>query len=167
MADAPPVLIIDRILGSRAEHALSEALHVLEHKGLVDALPIDPADIDRRRLRARTQAGTEVAIALPRDAKLYDGAVLLLEPARAIVVRVNAERWLRLTPHSVADAVELGYHAGNLHWRVRFQGDCLLVALQAPVDDYLARLGALVAEHRVAAVVEDVPEVTPHAVSPC
>lgn len=161
------MLIIDRILGSRAEHALSDALHVLEHEGLVDTLPIDPADIDRRRLRARTQAGTDVAIALPRDAKLYDGAVLLLEPARAIVVRVNAERWLRLTPRSVADAVELGYHAGNLHWRVRFQGACLLVALEAPVNDYILRLGRLMAEHRVAAVVEDGQETTPHGLSPC
>lgn len=167
MADVPHMLIIDRILGSRAEPALSEALHVLEHKGLVDALPVDPADIDRRRLRARTQAGTEVAIALPRDTKLYDGAVLLLEPARAIVVRVNAENWLRLTPGSAADALELGYHAGNLHWRVRFDGTSLLVALQAPVDDYLARLGALVTEHRVTATVQDSESAAPHTLHPC
>lgn len=161
------MLIIERILGSRAEPALSESLHVLEHKGLVDALPIDPADIDRRRLRARTQAGTEIAVALPRDVKLYDGAVLLLEPARAIVVRVNAENWLRLTPHSAADALELGYHAGNLHWRVRFDGTSLLVALQAPVDDYLARLGVLVTEHRVTAAVQDSEAAAPHASHPC
>jgi urease accessory protein len=149
------MLVIDRILGSRAEPALAESLHLLEHKGLVDALLVEPADIDRRRLRAHTEAGTEIAVALPREEKLYDGAVLVLEPARAIVVRVNAERWLRLTPRSIADAVELGYHAGNLHWRVRFQGECLMVALQAPVDDYLARLGTLISEHRVAVAVED------------
>ena len=56
-------------------------------------------------------------------------------------MRVDTERWLRLSPRSIADAVELGYHAGNLHWRVRFAGEALLVALEAPVDDYLARLG--------------------------
>lgn len=148
------MLIIDRIIGSRAEPVLSERLHVLEHRGLVDALLVEPADIDRRRLRARTEAGAEIAVALPREQKLYDGAVLLLEPTRAIVVRVNAERWLRLTPRSVADAVELGYHAGNLHWRVRFDGVCLMVALEAPVEDYLVRLGTLISDHRVAAAIE-------------
>lgn len=161
------MLLIDRILGSRAEPTLSDALHVLEHKGLVDALPIDPADIDRHRLRVQTQAGTDLAIALPRGEKLYDGAVLLLEPARAIVVRVKAERWLRLTPRSIADAVELGYHAGNLHWRVRFQGECLLVALEAPVDDYLARLGTLVAERRVASRVDEGQQSSVAALPPC
>jgi len=161
------MLFIDRILGSKAEPALSEPLHALEHKGLVDALLVEPADIDRRRLRAHTQAGTEIAIALPREKKLYDGAVLLLEPSRAIVVRVSVERWLRLTPRSVADAVELGYHAGNLHWRVRFQGTCLMVALQAPVDDYLARLGTLISDHRVAVTVEDSRVATMHAHSSC
>lgn len=161
------MLIIDRILGSKAEPALSEPLHVLEHKGLVDALLIEPADIDRRRLRAYTQAGIEIAVALPREKKLYDGAVLLLEPSRAIVVRVNVERWLRLTPRSVADAVELGYHAGNLHWRVRFQGECLMVALQAPVDDYLDRIGTLVSEHRIAVAIEDGRPTATHAPPSC
>ena len=78
-----------------------------------------------------------------------DGAVLLVEPDRAIVVRVDEERWLRLQPRAIADAIELGYHAGNLHWRVRFEGEALLVALEAPMDDYLARLGTLVSERRV------------------
>ena len=36
---------------------------------------------------------------------------------------------------------------------VHFEGEALLVALEAPVDDYLMRLGALMAEQRVAASV--------------
>lgn len=161
------MLIIDRIIGSRAEPAMSERLHVLEHKGLVDTLRVEPADIERRRLRVRTEAGAEIAVALPREQKLYDGAVLLLEPTRAIVVRVNADRWLRLTPHSVEDAVELGYHAGNLHWRVRFEGACLLVALEAPVEDYLGRLGALFSDRRVAAAIEGSRAAAAHVAPPC
>jgi urease accessory protein len=79
--------------------------------------------------------------------------VVLLDDERALVIRVDTEHWLRIEPHSLADAVELGYHAGNLHWRVRFQGEALLVALEAPVDHYLERLGALVAGRRVATSV--------------
>jgi urease accessory protein len=141
---------IERVLGSRAEAHLAEALHALEHTGMIDVLALAPGDVSRRRMRVRTQSGEDLAIALPRDQTLFDGAVLLLEAGRAIIVRVATERWLRLSPRSIADAVELGYHAGNLHWRVRFAGDMLLVALEAPVDDYIARLGSMVTERRVA-----------------
>ena len=149
------MLRIERVLGSRVEAAFAGALHDLVHLGAVDVLPLAPADVSRRRMRAQTRAGADLAISLPRDQTLFDGAVLLLEADRAIVVRVNAERWLQLSPRSIADAVELGYHAGNLHWRVRFAGESLLVALEAPVDDYVARLGTMVSERRVAAALLD------------
>lgn len=143
------MLLIERVLGSRVEPALSERLHKLEHCGAVDLLTVPAADVARRRLRAVTREGTDVAIALPRDQHLFDGAVLLLEPDRAIVVQVSEQRWMRLRPQGLAEAIELGYHAGHLHWRVRFEGEDLLVALEGPMDGYLARLGPLVAEHRV------------------
>jgi urease accessory protein len=139
------MLLINRVIGSRLEPALSERIHQLEHRRAVDLLKIASADIARRRLRATTSEGADVAIALPRDQQLFDGAVLLLEADRAIVVRVAEERWLRLQPRGIADAIELGYQAGNLHWRVRFDGE----ALEGPLDGYLARLGTLMAERRV------------------
>jgi urease accessory protein len=147
---------IARVLGGRTEAHLAEPVHRLEQQGAVDVLALVPADTKRRRMRVRTRGGEDLSIGLPRDQGLFDGAVLLLEPDRAIVVRVNAERWLSLSPRSIADAVELGYQAGNLHWRVRFAGESLLVALEAPVDDYVARLGRMVTERRVGtAVVPD------------
>jgi urease accessory protein len=151
------MLRIERILGSRVEESFASALHDLEHHGAVDVLSLAPADVSRRRMRAQTRGGEDLAISLPRDQALFDGAVLMLEADRAIVVRVNAERWLQLSPRSIADAVELGYHAGNLHWRVRFSGESLLVALEGPAPDYVARLGTMVSDRRVAAsvLVED------------
>jgi urease accessory protein len=143
------MLLIERVLGSRLEPALSEQIHHLEHSDAVDLLTVPASDVARRRLRATTRKGTDIAIALPRDQQLFDGAVLLLEPQRAIVVRVAEQRWLRLQPRAIADAIELGFHAGNLHWRVRFEGESLLVALEAPVNDYLTRLGTLVSDRRV------------------
>ena len=152
------MLRIERILGSRVEAEFADALHDLDHRGAVDVLPLAPGEVSRRRMRAQTRGGEELAIALPRDQALFDGAVLLLDAERAIVVRVNAERWLQLSPRSISDAVELGYHAGNLHWRVRFAGESLLVALEAPVDDYVARLGTMVADRRVTTAVLDEDE---------
>ena len=143
------MLLVERVLGSRLDPTLSERLHDLEHRGCVDLLNLPPAELARRRFRATSLRGEDVAIALPRDQTLYDGAVLVLDDDRALVVRVDSQRWLRLQPRAIADGVELGYHAGNLHWRVRFEGDALLVALEAPVDQYLDRLGPMIAERRV------------------
>ncbi|MGX5773736.1 urease accessory protein UreE [Methylorubrum zatmanii] len=150
--------VIQRVLGSRRDAGLAEQLHHLDHHGTVDILRVSSADVARRRLRATTQGGEEIALALPRDQALFDGAVLVLEDHHAIVARVGSERWLRLVPAGAADALELGYHAGNLHWRVRFDEGALLVALEGPAQDYLVRLGALVTEGRVAHSIDAADE---------
>ncbi|MFC7051493.1 urease accessory protein UreE [Hansschlegelia quercus] len=143
------MLHIDHVIGDRSEPAMHKRLHHLEHHGTVDVVTIPLADMARHRLRIVTPAGEDLAIALPRDEKLFDGAVLLIDDARAIVVRAEVERWLRLQPATIADAIELGYHAGNLHWRVRFDGECLLVALEGPADAYYARLEGLLADRTI------------------
>jgi urease accessory protein len=143
------MLLIDRIIGSRLDPVLAERLKALEHRDAVDVLTVSASDMARRRLRAITRTGIEVAIALPRDQRLFDGAVLLLEPDRAVIVRLDEQRWLRLQPRAIADAVELGFKAGHLHWRVQFEGEALLVALDAPVEDYLQRLEGLLSSRRV------------------
>ncbi len=153
------MLRIEQVLGSRLDPALAEQLHELEHQGAIDFLTVPAADVSRHRFRATTQGGTEVAIALPRDQRLFNGAVLVLEPDRAVVVRVAQERWLRLQPRAIADAIELGYHAGNLHWRIRFAGEALMIAMEAPIDEYLARLGALIRDRRVISSLAEADEV--------
>jgi urease accessory protein len=149
------MLRIERVLGSRLEPGLSEELHRLEHRGAVDVVQVPVADLARRRLLTTTRDGEELAIALPRNQKLFDGAVLLLDEARAIVVRAATERWLRLDPRSISDAIELGYHVGNLHWRVRFAREVLLVALEGRPEDYIARLEGLIESRRVGISVLD------------
>ena len=143
------MLRIERVLGSRLEPDLSEGLHRLEHRGTVDVVNVPVADLARRRLLITTRGGEELAIALPRNQKLFDGAVLLLDDDRAIVVRAATERWLRLAPRSLGDAIELGYHVGYLRWRVRFDGEVLLVALEGRPEGYLARLEGLIESRRV------------------
>src|SRR5262249_3449716 len=143
------MLRIEQVLGSRLDPAFVERIHELEHQGAVDLLTVPAADVARHRFRATTQSGTAVAIALPRDQHLFDGAVLVLEPDHAVVVRVAQERWLRLQPRGIADAIELGYQAGNLHWRGRVAPPNMLFALEAPMDDHLAPPPALVCDPRV------------------
>jgi urease accessory protein len=153
---------ISHVIGSRIDPNLSEKLHDLEHRGAIDTVVIPSADLSRRRLRAITRGGIELAIALPRDEKLYDGAVLTLSDDHAVVVRAATERWLRLEPASTAAAVELGYHAGNLHWRVRFDGACLLVALEGRPEDYAARIEPMIASKCVRVSIVDDNEADVH-----
>ncbi len=142
-------LVIDGIHGLRTAPGLAERLHQLAHSGVVETLQITPHDLPRRRFRAVTDQGTACFVSLARDTPLYDGAVLHLDDARAVVLRVGAQRWLRLQPVDAAAALELGYQAGNLHWRIRFDGTALLVAADAPDDSYLARVRGLIDSGRV------------------
>lgn len=139
---------ITRVIGFASEPELAERLHGLGHDGRVEVLALARDNIHRRRLRARTDKGTDCLIALPLDEALGDGAVLALEANRAIVVRLQEERWLALVPKGAAAALELGYFAGNLHWRVRFEGARLLIALEGPEADYLTRLAPFLRDGR-------------------
>ena len=74
---------------------------------------------------------------------------MLLELERAIVVRVDVERWLRVLPRDAAVALRLGYHAGYLHWRVRFEGTDLLILLEGTRENFLARLQEFLLAHEI------------------
>lgn len=148
------MLRVDSLVGSRGDPALHERIHRHEHHHAVEFVTVAVGDLDRRRLMARTEKGEEVAITLPRDQKLHDGAVLVLDDRRALIVRAGEQRWLRLSPRSASAALELGYHAGNLHWRVRFDGDDLLVAQDGPASAYAARIEPLISGGRVELIEE-------------
>jgi urease accessory protein len=149
------MLRVGHIIGSRLEPAYSEKLHRLELRNAVDELRLSADHLDRQELTATTRGGQDVAIALPRHERLFDGAVLLLDDNSAVVVRAAGQRWLRLQPRSISDAIELGYHIGNLGWRVRFEGDVLFVAMQGRAENYVVRLGELIWSRRVGIIVQD------------
>jgi urease accessory protein len=148
-------LHINHILGSRLEPVFSGKISRLQHQNAVDEVELSGAELDRFEFLAKTRGGQELAIALPRHQRLFDGAVLLLDDVRAIVVRTAGQRWLRLEPRSIGDAIELGYQIGNLGWRVRFEGEVLFVAIEGRVENYVVRLGELFWSRRVGMSVLD------------
>ncbi|WP_312010869.1 MULTISPECIES: hypothetical protein [unclassified Bradyrhizobium] len=99
------MLSISHVLGSRLEPAFSEKILRLEHHNAVDEVRLSGEELERHQLRTTTRNGQELAISLPRHQRLFDGAVLLLDEVSAIVVRVAGERWLRLEPRSISDAI--------------------------------------------------------------
>ena len=137
------VVRLTKVLGIASDPDTGERLHSLSHAGKVEYVTLGRADMSRHRMRVTTDRGTECAIALPRSERLSNGAVLLLAAERAIVVRMRGEEWLDIASVDAAAALELGYLAGNMHWRVRFDGSTLRIAVEGPESAYLARLAPL------------------------
>jgi urease accessory protein len=148
------MLRLERILGHASDAAIAEALHHVDHRGGVEYVTLEAIDTRRHRLRVHTDRGTDCAIALSRDEHLSDGAVLLLEHDRAVVVRMRDAQWLVLEPRDAAAALELGYFAGNMHWKVEFVGPRLRVAVDGPLERYLERISGYVESARVRRIDE-------------
>ncbi len=140
---------VTNLVGVASDAELGESLHALSHTGQVEYVILNRADMSRHRLRVTSDKGTECAIALPRSEKLINGAVLLLEPDRAVVVRMQEEEWLDILAVNRDAGLELGYLAGNMHWRVRFDGPVLKIALDGPEANYLARLSPMLESGRI------------------
>lgn len=149
------IIQLTSIVGFSDDEDIAKRLHALEHKGGVDEIVLARDDLARRRIRTRTAAGTECTISLPRQQRLRDGAVLHLDEARAIVVRARPERWITLEPPDVGSALELGYFAGNMHWRVRFEGHRIHIGVEEDEGFYLARLDPLMAARRIVRLEND------------
>jgi urease accessory protein len=149
------IIQLTSIVGFSDDEDIAKRLHALEHQGGVDEIVLAREDLARRRIRARTTAGTECTILLPRHQRLQDGAVLLLDQARAIVVRARPERWITLEPPDVGSALELGYFAGNMHWRVRFEGPRISIGVEGDEESYLGRLGPLMEGRRIVRLDND------------
>ena len=131
---------LTQILGYATDHDIAHQLHDLEHDGAIHYITLSKQDTLRHRLRTVTDHGEEIAIAIPRTEQLANGAVLLLKPDRAIVVRMETQRWLILKAKDSAAALEIGYFAGNMHWKVQFDGDALRIVVEGSEQAYLDRL---------------------------
>lgn len=137
--------VLDRIVGWAGDDAVADGLHDLRHRNAVEYVHLDIHDLDRRRLRVTSDAGRDYAVVLPRDTALADGAVLLLDDDRAVLVRAGAPQTMTLRAADLSAALRLGFLAGHLHWKADQQGDTLVVHLEGPESDYLARIADLLA----------------------
>ena len=148
------MLKLTQIVGASSDPGIAERLHHLEHRHAVETIRLSQEDVQRHRMRVQTDAGTECVIALDRTAHLYNGAVMLLDGSRAVVVRLNETEWLDLRASDAAAALQLGYFAGNMHWTVRFDGPVLRIALQGPLQHYLERLEPMLSGGKAARVAD-------------
>jgi len=108
------VLLVREILGARSAP---------EYAGRrVDPLLLDSTDATKRRLRATTAGGVDVALDLERGAYLFDGAVLDDDGERLVAVERATEEAMivrfaaGLEPEALLEqALRLGHALGNQH----------------------------------------------------
>ena len=148
------MLVLNKIIGHSTDQSVAEQLHDVSHHGVVEHLVLSKDDVLRRRLRMSTDKGTECAIQLSRNEMLSNGAVLLLEDKKAIVVQLAKIEYLCLRPTSVAAALEIGYFCGNMHWKVDFEGDLLRIMLSGPKERYIERIFHFISDVKIELVYE-------------
>src|SRR5258708_31125865 len=130
------MLRLHGVIGCETDDEWRAELHHLEHHDAIERLFVPEAELGRRRFRLTTDKGTDCAVTLDRDDILSDGALLFLDRQRAVVVRLGARKTWRLRAKTRDAALRLGWSAGHLHWQVKFDGDDLIVPLEAPAADY-------------------------------
>ena len=64
-------------------------------------------------------------------------------------------QWLSLKPKDLSSAIELGYFAGNMHWRVKFEKERLDIALESPEEIYLERLKGFFNKNKITRLNND------------
>ena len=146
---------IYEIIGQTNDDKISNKLHDLSHQNKVEYIKLDHNNLKRKRFRAKTDKGTDCAISLLRDQKLENGSVLYLNENCAIVVKMAVDKWLSLKPIDIAAAIELGYFAGNMHWRVKMGTDHLDIALDSPKKIYLDRLNDFFKQKKIICLNND------------
>jgi urease accessory protein len=115
-----------------------------------DAVVLTAEDRRWSRRRLRTQAGRELALALPTGSTLAPGEVLHVGPGWYVVVEAAPEPVLGVLPRSREEALRVAFEVGNRHFMLALDGDRLLVPDDPAMTQLLRRLGvAWTREHAV------------------
>jgi urease accessory protein UreF/urease accessory protein UreE len=164
------MLLVRDIIGRRDEPRFA--------RRRVERLPVAWHEASKRRLRRVTDAGTDVAVDLPRGAFLADGAVLADDGRRVIVAERRLEPALVVrfergaAPERVAEqALRLGHAFGNQHVPVEVDSGVARVPLTTSEEVALATvdtlgLDAVRVEVEEVALGRDAPLVATHMHAP-
>jgi urease accessory protein len=105
----------------------------------VERIPVESSAMTRRLLRLPSSIG-DLGIWLGGE-RLRDGDVLVADAARVIAVAVTPDDVLIAYPASIAQAVEIAHALGNRHIPVLRDGDAVVTAYSAPIEELFARAG--------------------------
>lgn len=141
---------IDGVLGNvRTDATLAAERERHEIAGTLESLVVDETDRRRSRLRAATDAGTDLGILVDRP--LSPGDVLACREGWMVVVELEPREALAVdlpapSPAATARAVELGHAIGNRHWDLAVVDEVAYVPLEADRQIVEQAVGAVLPE---------------------
>jgi urease accessory protein len=93
------------------------------------------------RRRVRTEAGRELALALPTGSLLAPGDVLYVGDDWYVEVVAAEEALLAVTPRTREEGLRVAFEVGNRHFTLAVDGARLLVPDDPAMEQLLRRLG--------------------------
>ena len=149
------MIVLEKVLGFISDKKFENIIHELSHKNNVEYIILESSDVPRKRLRIHSDKGTDCAISLERDAILSDGAILFCSNEKALVVKINEQEWIEINVKSKKDSLRFGYFIGNLHWKVKFKNENVLIALEGPMSNYMDRIEEFLKKNEISIVKEN------------
>jgi urease accessory protein len=106
-----------------------------------DALVLTAEERRWGRRRVRTEAGRELALALPTGSLLTPGDVLYVGDDWYVEVVAAEEALLAVTPRTREEGLRVAFEVGNRHFTLAVDGVRLLVLDDPAMEQLLRRLG--------------------------
>ena len=106
-----------------------------------DALVLTAEERRWGRRRVRTEAGRELALALPTGSVLTPGDVLYVGDHWYVEVVAAEEALLAVTPRTREEGLRVAFEVGNRHFTLAVDGARLLVLDDPAMEQLLRRLG--------------------------
>src|SRR5262245_26337877 len=106
-----------------------------------DALRLTWEERRWTRKRVTTEAGGELALALPTGSLLRPGEVIAAGDDWYVVVEGRAEPVIAIAPRDRDEAVRFAFDVGNRHFPLALDGDRLLVPDDTAMEQLVRRLG--------------------------
>lgn len=122
------------------EDIVTDSPQPQRRRDFVDEVLLTSEQRIRAHGRARSVAGRDLIISLPRGAALDDGDLLEFGD-EAIRVRAAVEDLLEIRPGDPKEAILAGYTIGNLHRPLRIHRELVLTPHDSAVAAALAAVG--------------------------
>jgi urease accessory protein len=112
-----------------------------EKKCADDFVELSWIERSRPRIRCRSLAGVELALALPRGTILQDNDLLINNNEHRISVRAKLEPVLVIAPANEAQLCLIAHHLGNWHRAMQFQNShCLVTEPDGVLEEWLRKM---------------------------
>jgi urease accessory protein len=111
-------------------------------EGPKEHIQMDWHQRQKHRQKCTTDAGTEIALALPRGTVLCNGTMIYNTPERTILVRSAQQNVIVVRAESALQACKIAHHMGNWHRSMHVLEDMtILLEADGPLQSWLDQAG--------------------------